>query len=58
MNRPLRTFTIGVLSAAIALGGGAFVASAADHPAFAGSAQPHDRGGPGGPPPGGQPPAR
>ena len=37
MNRPVRTLTIGVLSAAIALGGGAFVASAADHPSFAGS---------------------
>lgn len=57
MNRSLRTLTIGVVSAVIALGGGAFVASAADHPSFAGSSQQSDHGF-GGPPPGGQPPSR
>ena len=58
MKRPLNTLTIGVISAVIALGGGAFVARAADHPSFAGSSQQSGPGGFGGGPPGGQPPSR
>jgi hypothetical protein len=46
-----RTFVIGVVAAVVALGGGAFVAGAADHPNFAGSSE--GRGGPGGGPPNG-----
>ena len=46
-----RTFVIGIVAAVVALGGGAFVAGAADHPTFAGSSE--TRGGPGGGPPSG-----
>jgi hypothetical protein len=51
-----RTLTIGVVAAVIALGGGALVADAADHPNFAGSSQQDGRGGFGAGPRGGPPP--
>jgi len=63
MKRPLRTLTIGLVAAVVALGGGAFVADAANHPSLGSSSTQGQGGGPGGfrgggAPPGGQPPAQ
>lgn len=64
MQRPVHTAVIGLVAAVVAFGGGAFVARAADHAAFAGASS--QQGGPGnfggGPPngtrPTGQPPGQ
>jgi hypothetical protein len=55
MKRSLRTLTIGLVAAVVALGGGAFVADAANHSSLG---SPATQDGPGGGFRGGPPPSR